>query len=241
MVLYYSNMTTSRPRRWATRGATLTVARSPGGRYAQRKARERAARGAGVLAAARRLFARKGYQRSTMVAIAAASELALGTLYQLFPSKEAILCRLLEEYMDGLIAQVRDAVSGARDAEFQLERIVRTQLVFSQNNADVLRLYLSGWIGYEFTVRRQFGERIDTKYEEYLGLLAAVFRRGSRDGVFVAAPPRRLAITLAGMIHALIRRWLRERTLNLTLEGTALLPLILHGVTRRGGDGAGRR
>jgi len=35
------------------RGATLAAARPPGGRYAQRKARERAVRGAGVLAAAR--------------------------------------------------------------------------------------------------------------------------------------------------------------------------------------------
>lgn len=234
-------MNTNVPRRRTRRDAILTVAPPNGGRYARRKARERAQRGAGVLLAARRLFARKGYQRSTMVEIAAASELALGTLYQLFPSKEAILCCLLEEYMDGLIARVRDAVAAASDAPLQLESVVRTQLAFSQDNADVLRLYLSGWIGYEFTVRRQFGERIDTKYEEYLSLVAAVFRRGSRSGVFVLAPPRRLAIALAGMIHALIRRWLRERTLNLTLEGDALLPLVLHGVARRGREGASRR
>jgi AcrR family transcriptional regulator len=236
------NMNTSRrPRRRTPRAAIFTVARSQGGRYAGRKARERAVRGAGVVSAARRLFARKGYQRSTMVEIAAAAELALGTLYQLFPSKEAILCRLLEEYMDGLIARVRDAIGATSDARLQLESVVRTQLAFSQDNADVLRLYLSGWIGYEFTVRQQFGERIDTKYEEYLSLVAGVFRRGSRSGVFVLAPPRRLAIALAGVIHALIRRWLRERTLNVMLEGNALLPLILHGVTPRGRDGGGRR
>jgi AcrR family transcriptional regulator len=234
-------MNSSGPRRRALRGTTLAVARPHGARYAQRRARERAVRGAGVLAAARRLFARKGYQRSTMVEIAAASQLALGTLYQLFPSKEAILRRLLEEYMDGLIAEVRDALAGTDDAQLQLERIVRTQLEFSHRNVDVLRLYLSGWIGYEFNVRRQFGERIDTRYDEYLGLLAAVFRRGSRDGIFVAEPPRRLAIALAGMIHALIRRWLREPALDVMREGAALLPLILHGVTRRRGEGASRR
>jgi AcrR family transcriptional regulator len=227
-------------RRRTARAAALLVSPADGGPYARRKARERALRGAGVLSAARRLFARKGYQRSTMVEIAAASELALGTLYQLFSSKEAILCRLLEEYMDGLTARVREAVAETADAALQLERIVKTQLAFSQDNADVLRLYLSGWIGYEFTVRRQFGERIDTKYEQYLDLVAAAFRRGSRQGVFVVAPPRRLAIALAGMIHALIRRWLRERTIDLSREGEALLPLVLHGVARRGREGAGR-
>ena len=222
-------------------GVTVPLPRIAGGRYAGRKARERALRGAGVLSAVRRLFARKGYQRSTMVEIAAVSELALGTLYQLFPSKEAILCSLLEAYMDGLIARVREAIADTADPRLQLERIVRTQLAFSEENADVLRLYLSGWIGYEFTVRRQFGERIDTKYEEYLGLVSAVFRRGSRSGMLVAEPPRRLAVALAGMIHALIRRWLRERTLDLVVEGDALLRLVLSGVTKRARQSAARR
>ncbi len=221
--------------------AAAPLPRAPSGRYAGRKARERAQRGADVLSAVRRLFARKGYQRSTMVEIAVVSELALGTLYQLFPSKEAILCSLLEAYMEGLITRVRQAIAETDDPRRQLQRIVRTQLAFSQENADVLRLYLSGWIGYEFTVRRQFGERIDTKYEEYLGLVAAVFRRGSREGTLVAEPPRRLAVALAGMIHALIRRWLRERTLNLALEGDALLRLVLGGVTRRARQGRTRR
>jgi AcrR family transcriptional regulator len=221
--------------------AAASLPRAPAGRYAGRKARERAQRGADVLSAVRRLFARKGFQRSTMVEIAAVSELALGTLYQLFPSKEAILCSLLEAYMDGLIARVRQAIAETDDPRRQLERLVRTQLAFSQENADVLRLYLSGWIGYEFTVRRQFGERIDTKYEEYLGLVAAVFRRGSREGTLVAEPPRRLAVALAGVIHALIRRWLRERTLDLALEGDALLRLVLGGVTKRTRQGRTRR
>jgi AcrR family transcriptional regulator len=234
-------MNTNGRRRGASGGPIPVLARPSGDRYARRKARERARRGEEVLSAARHLFARKGYQRSTMVEIAAGSELALGTLYQLFPSKEAILCSLLEEYMDGLIARVREAVGRSADARLQLEDIVRTQLAFSRENADVLRLYLSGWIGYEFTVRRQFGERIDTKYEQYLGLLTAVFRRGSRDGTLVAEPPRRLAIALAGMIHALIRRWLREKKLNLMGEGEALLPLLLRGVTRRRPGTLGRR
>src|SRR5262245_6285314 len=134
-----------------------------------RKARERAGRQADVLTAARRLFASKGYRATTIVEIAAAAELALGTLYQLFPSKAAILCSLLENHIDLLIARAREAARTAAGGRQQLERIVRTQLAFSEENADVLRLYLSGWTGYEFEVRQHFGERIDSKYEQYLG------------------------------------------------------------------------
>jgi AcrR family transcriptional regulator len=200
-----------------------------------RKARERATRQTEVIAAARQLFARRGYQRSTMLQIAAASELALGTLYQLFASKEAILYSMLETFIDGVIERVRAEMAGPGDAASQLSRIVRAQLDFSKDNADVLHFYLSGWTGYDLGVRQRFGERIDAKYEQYLEALTTVFRRGMRDGDVALAPPRRLAVALAGMIHALIRRWLRERNLNLLTEGDALVQVLVRGV-RRGAE-----
>jgi len=207
-----------------------------------RKARERAMRQAEVIAAARQLFARRGYQRSTMLQIAAASELALGTLYQLFASKEAILYGMLEGFIDGVIERVRRETAHRGDAADELQRIVRAQLEFSTQNADVLHFYLSGWTGYDVGVRQGFGERIDAKYEAYLDALSAVFRRGMRERAFGLAPPRRLAVALAGMIHALIRRWLRERTLNLTAEGEALVQVLLRGVNRGGArNGRGGR
>ena len=83
-------------------------------------------------------------------------------------------------------------------------------------------------------MRQRFGERIDEKYEEYLALLEGVFRRGIRDGLFVAAPPRRLAVVLAGTIHSVVRRWLREKPLDLLTEGDAAVELLLNGITRNG-------
>jgi AcrR family transcriptional regulator len=206
-----------------------------------RRARERALRRAEVLDVARRLFARKGYQRTTMVEVAAASEVALGTLYRICPSKEAMLWSLLENYVDQLIEHVRRAAGEAAAPHDLLPDVVRAQLAFSLQNADVLRLYLSGWTGYEFTVRQRFGERIDDKYEEYLRLLAGVFSRGGRIGVFATEPPRRLAVALGGMIHALIRRWLRERGLDLAAEGKALLRVVVDGVARPRREAAPRR
>jgi AcrR family transcriptional regulator len=205
-----------------------------------RKARERARRQAEVLAAARELFGRRGYNRTTMVEVAAASELALGTLYQLFPSKAAILYGLLENHIDRLIERARLATAETDDARLQLRRLVATLLGFARENADVLRLYLNGWTGYEFEVRQRYGDRIDAKYEAYLDVLEGVFRRGLRTGVFVEGPTRRPALALAGMLHALIRRWLRERRLDLAAEGDAIVTLILRGVVRPARNGSRR-
>ncbi len=203
------------------------------GRYAGRKARERATRCAEVLVAARRLYAEKGYQATTMAEVARASELAIGTLYELFPSKEAILFRLLEEQIDRLLARLREAADTGTDARRQIEAVVQTHLGFARANADLLRLYLSGWIGYDPAVRRRVGGALDAKYEAYLELLADVLRRGIRAGLFARRPVRALAVGLAGMVHALIRRSLVEPDLDLLAEGEGLLELFLHGALAR--------
>jgi AcrR family transcriptional regulator len=208
-------------------------ARSAAAPTTGRKARERASRRAEVLAAARRLYARKGYQQTAMVEIARASELAVGTLYQIFPSKESILRSLLEDRMDELVARVRAAVGAHRDVRDQLRQIVETHLAFARENADILRLYLSGWIGYDTRTRQRFGDRLDARYERYVALLTAVFEAGVRSGALAPRPPRRLAVTLAGLIHAVIRRGLRERRIDFTAEGEALLDVLLHGVLPR--------
>jgi AcrR family transcriptional regulator len=235
MTLQYLNVSVKSDRSMPSRRA------APGARPGGRKARERARRRAEVLGAARRLYARKGYQNTAMVEIARASELAVGTLYQLFPSKEAILRSLLEDRVDELVGRVRAAVDGHTDVRDQLRQIVDTHLAFARDNADILRLYLSGWIGYDTRTRQRFGDRIDARYERYVAVLTSVFKRGVESGALAPRPPRRLAVTLAGLIHAVIRRGLRERRIDFMAEGEALLDVLLHGVLpREPGPGGAR-
>jgi AcrR family transcriptional regulator len=52
-----------------------------------------------ILEAAAKLFAEHGLEGTSMSAIAAASETAIGSLYQFFPNKEAIVASLAESYV----------------------------------------------------------------------------------------------------------------------------------------------
>lgn len=62
-----------------------------------RSARVRAAARAKLLAAARRLFARRGYAATTMREIARAAKSSIGNLYFYFENKETLLRTLLQE------------------------------------------------------------------------------------------------------------------------------------------------
>jgi len=64
---------------------------------ARRREREAGKRRKAILTAARRLFWKQGYERTSMPQIAAAAEVAAGTLYLYFPGKEALYSALLAE------------------------------------------------------------------------------------------------------------------------------------------------
>jgi AcrR family transcriptional regulator len=66
-----------------------------GGRVERRKARTRAA----LLAAARELFASNGFQQTAIAEIAARADIAIGSFYNYFRTKEDLLDVLLEEQL----------------------------------------------------------------------------------------------------------------------------------------------
>jgi AcrR family transcriptional regulator len=78
--------------------SSLSTAQSPGRGQLQKHERERR-----IIAAARRLFDRKGYDATAMEEIAARAGLAVGTLYNYFPSKDELLLTILRRETDALI------------------------------------------------------------------------------------------------------------------------------------------
>src|SRR5271166_663693 len=67
--------------------------RHAGSRIERRKARTRA----GLLAAARHLFAARGLEHSTIAEIAEQADIAIGSFYNYFRTKEELLDALIEE------------------------------------------------------------------------------------------------------------------------------------------------
>src|SRR5687768_3867825 len=72
-----------------------------------------------ILDSATELFRTRGYDVTTVQAIAGSSGVAAGTVYLYFPSKEAILVALQEDFEAGLLqrfAEISDAVLKEEDA-----------------------------------------------------------------------------------------------------------------------------
>ena len=80
--------------------------------------------------AAVELFAARGYHATSMRAIAAAAKVQPAAIYHWYPSKEAILVRLQDDFMDRLTDKVLEAMAEHERPALRLAAAVREHVVF---------------------------------------------------------------------------------------------------------------
>lgn len=102
----------------------------------ERREREKEMRRKAIRKAARKLFLTQGYEATTMPAIAAAAELAPGTLYLYFPSKQALYVELLIEGYDLLLARLQAGVPQDAPPRRQAEALIGTFMEFALEHPD---------------------------------------------------------------------------------------------------------
>ena len=78
-----------------------------------------------ILKTAAAVFAKAGYATSTISDLALAAELSRGALYHYFPSKEAILCGILEQHLIEFLDKVDGAMAASRVPIEQLRAVTK--------------------------------------------------------------------------------------------------------------------
>lgn len=107
-----------------------------------RREREKLMRRKEMLAAARVIFARKGYAATTLDDVAELAEFGKGTLYNYFPNKEALFSSVLEDIFRGF-NRVFDTALGS-DLSFQekIRQLVEGSLRYAFSNPEGILLIM---------------------------------------------------------------------------------------------------
>jgi len=103
-------------------------------RTRERRLRERVERRATILAAARDVFRKMGYAATTMPRIAEAAELAPGTLYLYFPSKNTLYAELLFEGYDILQKLLEEEAAKSMKPRERVEALVDVFIRFARRH-----------------------------------------------------------------------------------------------------------
>jgi AcrR family transcriptional regulator len=124
----------------------------------ERREREESARLAAILSAAERIFSEQGYFHARMDDIAERAELAKGTLYYYFKSKDEIFVHLLEREARKVHEELQRRVTGRESFLGILEVWIEFYLEYFENNQGFLRMFLpcmGGLIRFEDDAARQ--------------------------------------------------------------------------------------
>lgn len=97
-----------------------------------------------ILAAAARVLARAGYAATTTNHVAAKAGVSIGSLYEYFPSKDAILVTLVERHLDEAERELGRALAELGEARTSLDetiaRLVRVMVELHAGDPDLHRV-----------------------------------------------------------------------------------------------------
>jgi AcrR family transcriptional regulator len=190
----------------------------------QEKAQTRRA----LLDAATRAFVEHGFHRASIDRVSEEAGLAKGTVYNYFPSKQAVFDTVLLEACT-LAVNSANAVPESAPTRVRLEAFVAGNLAWAQENKALALLFAKELIGGDAETR----EAILTASAPCVDKVAAILRAGSERGELKAGGPLpELALTFIVMANALLLQasqgeagWPPVETLPATVSG-----LFLYGV-----------
>jgi TetR/AcrR family fatty acid metabolism transcriptional regulator len=182
-----------------------------------------------ILRAATRVFAHNGYFNSKVADIARAADVADGTVYLYFKSKEEILHSIFDQNMAEAIASGRVIIEKLKDPGEKLRRIAMLHLErlgADRDLAVVFQVELRGSTKF----MREFSA---AGFAEYLSLLRQTFEEGQRSGVFRKDLNAKLVSKiLFGALDEMATNWIiSKRKYKLEPMAEVVMDVFLNGVS----------
>ena len=167
-----------------------------------------------LLAAARAVFAEKGFDGATIEDVAAAAGVAKGTVYIYYRSKRELYGAVFREGMLALHRATTERVQATPDLAGKIRAFVTTKLAYFDEHRDFFRLYFEAF-GSAQAVGPGLQAEFDALYREQVRMLEAALRSGVRRGECRKLRPDAAAFA----IFDLTRGLLRQRTLGWSSAG----------------------
>src|ERR1700722_6117612 len=195
--------------------------------------KEKEGRRSDILAAAKKVFARKGYHATTIADIAKAAKLSYGSIYWYFDSKDALFHALMEAEGQALRDHVTHALlstptRGAPDAPFRAA--VRTTFEFFEADRALVKLLFRD----SYALGDRFEKHLFGIFEAFIRDIEGIVEDAQRRGRIIEAPPRMVACSVAALVGQIAhRRLVTDDGLSAEVTADFVVSLLLNGLLPR--------
>ncbi|MEW5701309.1 MAG: TetR/AcrR family transcriptional regulator [Candidatus Zixiibacteriota bacterium] len=167
----------------------------------RRRVRERAARHQDIVAAARDVFASRGFEKATLEEIAEHAELGKGTVYNYFESKESLFTAALESLLDDMREIASAAALESGSARQCFDRYTTRLVHYYRRNYDFCQMVSNECARVCHGGRGRRHRRLQDSMLAAVEPLAGALRQAIKTGEVRRADPMSLAIMFFGLLH----------------------------------------
>ncbi len=181
-----------------------------------------------IIEAATRVFAEKGFFKSTVSDVARAAEVAEGTIYLYFKNKDDLLISIFETSMDMFIREMEQALTGIDDVKDRLRRLITLHLSLVENHRELAQVLHIELRQSTMFMREYTGDKL----KQYLRFIHEIIEDGQAQGVFRReADPYVLRRTIFGALDEVGLKWvLSKRKGPLEQFSKQIADLFLNGL-----------
>ncbi len=160
-------------------------------------------RTAELLEAARRVFAKKGFDAATVDEIAAAAGVAKGTVYLYYRSKREVYWGALEHGITELHKEIQTRLAAEKTPEDKIRAFIAIKIGYFEKNRDFFRIYFSE-IGSGFSHPAQMPRSFEAMYLQQAGLLEAALQQGVQCKAIRKVRTDTAAVAISDLIRGII-------------------------------------
>ena len=177
-----------------------------------------------ILEAALKLFANQTYQAVTMDRVAEAANVAKGTLYLYFQSKEDLYLGILIDGMESMARNYQSSVDPNADVQTRLRGAITLTIEFYDQRRDLLRLMMT-----EEPRMPEARNRIREEWRDRgVRFFNSLIEEGIQGGAFRAVDARLATYAILGGIRSVMLFYATERPVHQTAD--ELGHLLLRGL-----------
>jgi len=159
-----------------------------------------------IFDAALEVFTERGFEQATMDEIAAASDVAKGTLYRYFKSKEDLLDQLLLMTSQKVIERFSVAFTGEADVLGEIQRFIEAWIAFIEENHALYRLIQAEGIIQHSGKRTLFYEYLISNFPMVKERVVSL----NTGGELKTLSFHTVAYGMLGFIDGVVHKWFRS-------------------------------
>lgn len=172
------------------------------GKQAEIKKRE-----AEIIRIAENIFQTEGFAFAKTELIAREAGVSVGSVYNIFSSKEKLYAAVLERIGNELVEQVT-RIKRIHCPLKALEKLVMLRLTEYRRHSLFMAVFSLAYAGKESLAGTGGGELHRKIYHEYIAQVGEIIRKGVNDNVFVPVNPFSAAISFEGVLNAFVNHCL---------------------------------